>query len=507
MKKVILTILSIMELGFAFSQDPVTQLTDPPVARGYVSWMPVSGATQYRIEFFDASDTRTVITEFNTTGLYYKADPMLFHVPNMGYRIVALNNDGGVVATSDPVLYPPNPTEYETVCERECNGISYAYRLRNIQEQDNPGAPHRITTDNAYEFYDEAQGLAIPFFQAIKQNVWDVIPFIHPYKSGNYETIYLPANHAGTYKDAEYNVVLSGMLVEKKFDQYDPFIGITTVEGADAGSNICNASMSIAGQNVWLDFFNNYREPGSPPQSNPFNGDTITQLECIGAWEEDPEPGEPSEGEDLNEWFEELLWDFITSQNDLNTSNGGHPITWEGVISSFADVAGSSSGNGHFITNLLFKNLVNEEKTGNLYRTSHAEDFLVDRSSTDLPNGLYLVSGLTDNGKVFIFYMDISSSVQTPSMKDRSALVIYPNPITDNNLNFGLTGIEGASGVYYVHDLMGNPLLNDVFTIGSSGLTVKEDLSPYEITTDFIILSVIFEDGSVLQEIVQIVQG
>lgn len=522
MKKRILTIFSIIQLGFVFAQDSFTQLTDPPKSMGYVSWMPIQNATQYSIEFFDASDPETVVKSFTTTVPYYKIDPALFHVPNTGYRISASNETSGTIATSDPVFCNvTNPNDIVVVCEKECNGISYAYKFQGVAEkhylagvnnqtgeQNYYLGPLRVTTDFAYEYFNEDLGIFTPFYQAIQHNVWDAIPSSHPYKVGQmYEVLDLPANHTGIYRDAQNSVVDYGKLVEKKFDQFAPFYAGITPDNIDAGTNICNSAVAGPGAS-WLNFFNQYHEYITLPQSNPFTGSYISEMECIGAWEDVSEGGEAVEdGNDLYDWLVELYQDFAKDGHDINISNGGgHSITWEELISALADVAHSTSVNGDYVSNLLFTNLVDNTKTANLYRSSSDRDFLVDESSTELPNGLYKVIGLTSNAKAIKFYLDISGSIQEPLIKDQSELVAYPNPVANNLLTFDIKGTVGSSGAYYVHDLNGQPILNGEFTLNASSETIKEDLSNYRISTNFIILSIIFEDGSVLQDLVELAQ-
>ena len=528
--KIFLSLLVATGVSIAHSQTAITQLTDAAHSRGYISWVPVDNAKTYQIAFYDRSNPGSISLLLTTSSSFIKVDPSVFRIPNLAYKITALNFNNSVVGTSTPIVNAMpigDPIEYEDICEKECDGTSYAYTMKaharkvydwGLDENGQPNyhlATVQLYPDDAYAYENEEDGTWVPFYQPIDANVWtNTIPSNHPYKQNinhQYDKVYLPANHVGVYLDATNAAVSSGWLVPKRFDQFSPFHGVSTVATADASMDVCSAPIGGVGL-TWINFFNEHHDFVPYETANAFVGYEVTSLACHEAFEyEAPEGGGEGDDEgDIDEWFDELIADFAKEhdgeggEGDGGGIGTGTTVTWREVLGSLADVSASTSPNGDFVTNVIYTNIHDNSQVAVVYRDAN-NAFAVNPRTPDLSAGLYTVTALTNNGKILPYYTDIAYSVPAPSLNDVSTLVVTPNPVVDQIVNFEVSSAQAASGVYFIHDINGTELATGSVSVAAkSTQDVSVDLSNVRISSYNVILSVLFNDGSALQQLVEI---
>lgn len=528
MKKITFALLFIGG-GIAFkslAQTSIQQITDPTKAQGYVCWQPVENATSYKIEYFDQSNPNNIILTLTTEVAYLKTDPAIYQTPGFGYKIVALQGTS-VIGSTDPNYQPPGAPEDETVCQKICNGTSYAFGYNAFAEKhytgelDGNGQPEytlgnvRLETETAYREYDPANGITLPFYQAMSYSAYNALPQGHPYTisqantaSGyDYDHIPLPLNHEGVYLDAYNSPVQSGWLIEKRFDQFEPFIGTFTSTTADAGMNICSADVTGSGS-TWINFFNSYVDASGVqfwPAANPFTGTTTTGnnddiMECYGQWENVVDGG--VDDEDWHHWWENLVDAVADDQSELAGINGNNGnLSWTDFTSVYADLLTLNSASGESVGSIVFTNLHDPSQQAVLYKDRN-NTLVVDRSSSALSNDAYRITLLSDQGSIMPLYSEITKSTPVPQTKDFSTLRIYPNPIQNGELVFDISAQGESSFQFFVHNTNGTLIKAGTGTFNQDGAcTIDKSVG----TADpILILTILFNDGSVLQQNVQV---
>lgn len=354
MKKLLIT-LNLFCSFISLGQNSIQELTEPTKSRGYISWMPVTNANNYQINFYDLSNSNSNILSLSTNYNYIKLDPLILHLPNVYYVISALDNSSQIIYSSNPnynVVNPEGDPVYDVQCEKVCNGKTYAYKMtgqkKELDDNINPLGPMQILAQEAYAFQDEVTGVYVPLYQAMSQTVFDGLSQYHPYKQyypynyTGYTYVTLPTGHPGVYYDAAGDPVDKGLLISKKMDQFSYFDGKLTTESADAGYEICGNNLSGAG-NSWINFFNTYvQDVTYPTTSTAFSPFIMHNLQCVGAWEHTDENGniEWGSGGEWTDWITELIQDFAKDHHNLNNGNNtGSTINWATLSSYFGDLA------------------------------------------------------------------------------------------------------------------------------------------------------------------------
>lgn len=125
--------------------------------------------------------------------------------------------------------------------------------------------------------------------------------------------------------------------------------------------------------------------------------------------------------------------------------------------------------------------------------------FIPELNSPDLPIGLYVVTALTDNGNVLPYYMDINFQVSRPSLSDFTEVLVTPNPIENGILRYSITSSYSSSFNYLIHDSYGNEIIAGQDSFDQTG-NFEIDLNNFQFTNNYIILSIIFPDGTIIQQ-------
>lgn len=161
----------------------LSTMIDPARNRGYLKW-PGDGSPQYRVNVYEQQDTAVVVIGSQTTGnTYVKFQPLLFTLPNLSYQVVALDENGNVLSEGEVTpnelcvgCQPAIP-----ICEIECNGRSYAWKLTAYEGDYFSGWQQFMQLTDTYQYIDAETGIRVPHWQAFSHSSFDNLPEDHPY--------------------------------------------------------------------------------------------------------------------------------------------------------------------------------------------------------------------------------------------------------------------------------------------------------------------------------------
>ncbi len=494
---------------------------DPTSTGGYIAWEVMSNANSYQISTFykDALGTYIPLSQTITSQNYFRFDPQAFQLPNSFYQIAALNSSGGTIDATD--IRPMGPSGYvepDLVCQRICNGKSYAYRLQTMQSYTtlsdgtlNPNNKNMVIASQPH-YQNATIGLKIPYWQAISLSAWNGAAYLsdHPYKSvlgwggsGNYLKVQISQSGlTGTFYDKSNTPVGSdGILVEKKFDQFIHFTGKFTPQNYLLPNNICSNSLNGIGSS-WINTFNDgVSSVNYPTNPNPFTGTIVHDLECIPATTTNPGGADTNTyGGTWGGWLTNIydqLFDFTIEVNP------GGPISWDDFSDAIEVLGNFDSGEGGVIVGVIVKSASRNENTFIEYTRNNLNDTLrIREASGDLQTGLYTMYVFTSTGEVLPHFFEISHEVPMPLDKAFVELTLAPNPIANKNLHLNINASKYMQANLLVNNMYGTLLYNQILNLNDGTTEVIDtDLTNAFIPMNQIVISLVLPDGSVIQKI------
>lgn len=493
-------------VGWGANND-FTSLIKPNESRGYILWNPVPNA-DYVVNIYEMQSTGnlSLIATKSTDNNYARLSGYLSN-PDAYYSISAYNSGNGtLIVEGNPQAINGLPPE--SMCTKKCNGVDYAYEFNLMEAEATVGQGERwLMVSPTNDVVDNANGIIIPFWQAISTSQYNQLPPLHPYKRVTANGPIGPAiyeyKHAqiinggamfngeaigGPFFDAQNNVVTDGWLIEKKLNKYYHFGTSRTTAQPDL--NLCSADM-----NFWVNFYNNGNPYGFQQVStdleyfigpitvnNPIpselacvpalNGTTGGDDDCCNTFEMvndfldcivlatwDPEQGQESEA-----WFD--CWDEL---EDPDPVVGVHINPFD-MNENFTLSAGIDS-------------------MGNLN--------VIDQVGS-ISDGLYKITLYTSSGTVIPSVFEHRS--KKIHDKDRVKLDVTPNPIANNELKFKISSEEVIDTQIEVISLDGTTLYSETVTL--SNATDLHRTIPVAANTPYnqIRVNLIFNDGSMIQK-------
>ena len=538
MKKLLLGVKIVFSL-FLLSQNSFSQvireLIDPAKSRGYIAWNEVDSAN-YAVKIYEKTDsvTYTLISKTDVDYTFFQLDNLLFFTPNMYYTVAAYNEDTDVLITESdytaciPVFDPTveglaDNTYSEELCSKVCNGAYYAWTLSAWEKMQNglPTGEVRLRANGAVVSYDEEMNY-VPYWQPISNAFYATLGNlnpVHPYHENiggglqgpltpKYQTADIPPigpSNNYDYLDRNGNQVEpgQGFLIEKKMDDLDVFSGVTTSELSNGGS-ICGATFSGTGS--WIGTFNSEYDPAHlNPMSYDWDGTGIapTELKCITVGDGViPGSGNPSD----KDWYGNLLVEVNRMKDDQQGDGSGNglplPSSWRDFGTYFSSLVDIVSSEGDSLAGITIKAIQDSTFAVQYVKNTNGELELVSTRG-QLSPGVYPLYIYTTNGQVFPIFYEFNSVLPAAKKKDFVDLTVAPNPVgVDNNLNLEISPSQGMGCQIVVFDLYGTVLYNEQVT-----LTANQDLNKtYLVDGDYplnqVRVSLVFDDGSVIQETV-----
>lgn len=468
---------------------------DPLKSNGYMYWEDIS-SDEYLIEIEqeDINGILTPIKSFIIKDNWFKLDNDILDIPNAHITVNSYEN-GVITDHGDAIItVPPWHIDDSLICEVDCNGTntSYAYKL---QIWENANGESSMIANPTYDYYDPIEHIYTPYYQAISTPVWESLADNHPYKitgqTGTplYEKETILSNNPNTYFDLMNNVVTSGVLVEKKMDQYSVYQSVGTT--AEPSYNLCTQQVNTSA--TWVDFFNLYHNQNHvfPPQYPSYFG-TVSELGCAEATVYGG--GSPYTGGssgNFDDMFDELdiLHPCLVDATSFQETIGCHNDFFNNQSNIALGV------NGVQITPLSNHNQVyeiflqdNGEITNNI-------------NPGDLVTGLYKFTVFTNTGGIYSRYKTLVAEQDRPDYTTVKMLIV-PNPITNSVLNIDIESEYENDAVIHVYTLDGT-ILNTVNVNLQSGSTHNETMNiptGLSIPQNQIRILLILEDGTALSQ-------
>ncbi len=434
---------------------------------------------------------------------YTRLDLSYLSTPNIYYSISAYNNgNGSLIGTCDEIILAPPGGPSQPICSVKCNALTYAWELTYI---DHPTSFDRTLLGDAVDYYDVAQGIVIPFWQAISAYNYNQFPANHPYRfstatASGLEYLYkhkeITADMVainGAFHDKNGNAVTDGFLIEKKMDQYSYMDGSTTV--ADPGINICSDPT-----NYWMNFHNGYVDVSTYTQVNDYQWFTPTlpsTLQCSGYINYTQYDQSNFLGWDIaiGDWMDCVYYDLEGDTNDVFIL----------AIDCFDDFAiPGGIPNGVPFTGFEFEQI---NQTRNSPGNNVSVKFYSDGSYNKLSQvgkigtGLYNVYVYTSTGKILSSVYEIPDKTAIKRHKDYVKLEIAPNRIENNVLKFKISSEIDLPVTISAHTLNGQIIHTENTTL-SKVLDLQKEIEVGNGSTPYnqIRVTLTFEDGSTIQQ-------
>ncbi len=473
---------------------------DPLKSNGYMYWEDIS-SDEYLIEIEqeDINGILTPIKSFIIKDNWFKLDNDILDIPNAHITVNSYEN-GVITDHGDAIItVPPWHIDDSLICEVDCNGTntSYAYKLQ-IWEKAN--GVSRMTLNPTYDYFDQAQQTTVPFYQAISAPVWEAMPGTHPYKiitangptglpQYQYRRIPILASNPNTYFDVMNNPVTSGMLVEKKLDEYSIYQSVSTT--AEPSINLCTQQVNTSA--TWVDFYNLYHDQSAtfPPQYPSFFG-IVSELGCAEATVYGG--GSPYTGGssgNFDDMFDELdiLHPCLVDATSFQETIGCHNDFFNNQSNIALGVNGvqiTPLSNHNQVYEIFLQN--NGEITNNI-------------NPGDLVTGLYKFTVFTNTGGIYSRYLPIIAEQDRPDYTTVEMLIV-PNPITNSILNIDIESEYANDAVIHVYTLDGT-ILNSASVNLQAGAMHNETMNiptGISIPQNQIRILLILEDGTALSQ-------
>lgn len=515
-----------LSIGSYAQTNGIYPLTDASKSRGFSVWQPIEGAT-YRVEIYQKDEGYQLIGSDQTANSYYHFDPLIFTVPGIGYKIIALSaqNPSIVLSESDIIEYNGivgDPMDYHTICKATCDGRTYAWSMEAygeinwLQQWDEMGNQAytlgniRLQLDGAAQYYNSQTGDYTPYWQPISQNNWDNISSTHPYKQilSPYTDLYMklpvsPNLSDGPFFDASNNPVIDGKLVEKKLDQFNYMKHASTIESASATSYICSAPLTGFGLS-WSNFFNQHMGElynPVPTSVQPFALTVPDGVECLEAYSS-PDPWD--DGEDWNDWVENLYDAAREIEEELiDLTNGGGlsdgDLNWGTVLQEFEQLCTIESTAGATINSVLIQSVIHPE-TYAIMQMDENSRLILKENSGDLTTGVHSIGLYTSDGNVLSSIMEFTHELPQAKLNEYNQLVIFPNPIEDRVLKLSVRSSKDSEAQLFVHNLFGDQVYSEYISLTDANEFIREiDVQNVQSPLYQLKVTLVFSDGSVLQ--------
>lgn len=504
---------------------------DPAKNSGYTTWKNVPGLNYVlRISEKNSDGTSTIISQtIINNDNYVKIDPLIFTIPNTAYQILAVNNSGKVVHSTDEVLSLPvggGGLGWEYGCTISCNGRSYAWQLTEKKERISEGPIDQNTGEVTYNlgnnqlqaapthvYRNYETGEYIPYWQAISSETWQQISNGHPYKLNSATAgipLYLKVNIAnsglvGPFYTSSGSSIFTGWLVEKKMDQFDHYNGTETRETANLNS-ICSSNANTF--NLHLAAFNNHNDVETPLYPSVFTNEITENLECIRAFTDvvvDPEdPYNPEEAQ-LEKWYEFLddIWDEIRNRLQRSGANNTSNITnWNQLLAHVNPIFDVKNIENKGVKTIIISSIFDDKVSASISVNQENGQLNVISNTDEIEKGIYKVMIFTDDSNIIIpTVLEIENDFVTPIDKDFFELDIAPNPISNNKVAFSILANKQSNVFLKLHNLNGDVLYSESILMNENSTTDRLiDIDETETTYNQVRISLLFPDGSVLQK-------
>lgn len=515
-----IAMLSILMPNVSFSQstDGLKSVILPAKNRGYLNWVG-DGSPKYKIEIFElVNDEYILLSSKITEDNYTKMSPVLFTLPNVSYRISSMNADETIVTVGDviPNDVPVNPGGLEEICTIKCNGRSYAWSLRNWQKTVSDGEGGQIPTSKIVEFngavkdYDPNTGIEVPYYQAFSTVAWNALPNNHPYKRitnnngiGNEPNQYLydqfditPGLGGGPFYDKNNVQINEGVAVAKKMDQFDPMRHWLTPENVDPNL-ICLAP--ISGSGSWVNFFNQHGEGtlGSGVTSDwETYFPTTSEIYCVSS-------GSMGGGGLTPGNFGHTVVDaidfFECLQSATSTTNEG--TTYTTLLPCLSNFIIASGNNDNLVSGIAFKSILDNSTNVQFTNDNGRVKLLTERKDAKFDKGLYYCNIYNENEGIVPSVIEFMADVKALEASELVTLLIAPNPVVTTKLEFQVSTVEEVPTQVRVYNLSGELVYSASETVSQDNdLFISIDISNVSTPYNQLRVSLIFEDGSVIQQ-------
>lgn len=493
----------------AFSQgtNDLQSHIEPNKSMGFIYWKPMEDA-KYLVKYLSMNpdSTFSVVALKETTKNFLKLDKSVYG-SNDGYYSISAHDihNGSLIQEGD--IYPytvGGPNDVEKICDRDCSGSNYAYRLAIYEDQNTLSTYMRA--EPAIKYYDYVLDVAVPYYFAISDQALTSLSSSHPWNLVSdygptgapiyaYKRIQLtPSTPGGPYYNASGMIINDGWLIEKKANEFEHFI--TGITSAEPSLNQCDPNTVINTGGAWENYFNNYYDPNTlqqVPTSTPFAGGIVpSQLMC----DRTPPAGSGSSPGDFltNELISltDLCWEEIISINpdSLNSINNlidcleGNPI-------------GTTPGGGDLeITGIRF---VPKGHNASTITVPISTGFDLD-DINQLSAGLYETILFTNSETVLSFFTEIEINEQEV-LADHIRVTLTPTIIQNNMLKFHVKSDITTEVNIQVYNLNGEMYQSENVSLDLS----YDHFGQVEISGDVpynqVRVKVTAEDGSFVEEI------
>ncbi|MBL4862258.1 MAG: hypothetical protein JKY09_04470 [Crocinitomicaceae bacterium] len=492
--------------------NPLNSFIKPSESSGYICWNKVPNAN-YVVHYYvkDQSGTMVCIGTKTTDANYARLSKEVYAGQDSYYSISAYNTgNGSLIQTGDVQAYIVDGEHPDILCERDCNGSTYAYNLK-IYEKSDGGTYMRLGP--AIRDYDEVNDIVVPYYQAISASVYNQLLVSHPYRqstgyfmgSNGYEPNYIYKHiqidsdtPGGPFRDKQNNVVTDGWLVEKQMDQYAYMTGSSTTGHPNSDQCLDDVGINTGGSWTW--FYNAYVDQSTwnqaPTSVEPFALEVPTQLVC----DRTPPMGSGSgnDGGTLDPIFSNLFddcWDMFAvdaMQDMFDCIQGDPPPCYPGDISPCPEDTPEP-----YITGFDIEPIDHSGTTV----TGYFWDELSNGQVESLKDGLYRVRLYTNTSIVIPLVVEQRTASNIPD-KEHVKLVLTPTVVDNNVVKFKVSTEKDMNVTIVVRDLNGNIYHSENTQLYKTHDETREVLvNAGSVPQNQLRVKVICEDGTSKEEI------
>lgn len=522
-KKIIAGILLISTLtpNLVYSQSSIglVSVISPAKYRGYLHWEG-NGSAKYLVEILERNSVgnNVVLSSKIVETNYTKMDPLLFTMPNVSYKISGLDNNNLVLSEGDviPNELEPNAGGSYPLCKVKCNGRSYAWSMTHTQKTESDFQGGQIPTTRFVQFWgtsnfhDEVNGIHVPYYQAFSSNAWVQLGTNNsPYRrSSTSSGVGIPqplyarypissSLGGGPFYDKDNIQITDGYIIEKKLDQFQPYVGWNTDDAVDPGQ-ICIAP--INGVASWTSFFNDNKEGtyGTGIVSDWTNYfPTTSDVYCMPSNGSGGGSGVGSHGN-----FEHSVADLMSYFDCiLYSSNSPSGSPFNTLTLCTGDYMSPLINNDNPVTGVTFGSILNGSTDIQFANDNGRVKLISDREAASITKGLYWCNIYTANEGLIPTVFEFESDMPAVQDRDLVKLEITPNPTSQGFLDFTVKTLEDLPVQVRVFNLMGELIYSASESLASEqDLNERIDISNLTIPFNQLRISLIFEDGTVIQE-------
>lgn len=440
----------------------------------------------------DGSAKDDVIKQTELFGINYISIPSEITKSTETYliKVDAYSAAKEIIITEGPLLISIGTESYAETCKWTCNGITYAFNIRQAVHPNGGSSVFSLTT--AFDYFNSSIQMAIPYYQYMSPTQYQLISQSNTNPNYNQDlanygltnfsvngitVIQLNNVTSSSYHDAQNNVLNGTIYGVQKI--LGPWNGnyIQTPNQA-FGNTVCTNDLNWA-----INLMNN------AGGGTLFSSQGLPNLQCIPSFDSDPDGSEfdpdcllilqdfvfgDGEDEDGN------IFDLLSEIDSCNT--GGFPSPWWEEIESV------------LITDLDNPSTPIVINTAELF---NANGEFVTPNFT-LKASLYSIGISFKNGQYLPIVKEIKKPlVNTFALANLLDVVIFPVPITNEQFEINFKAQAKLKFDYVLTDFNGNELYRKNFVI-QEGQDRNHTIKPKEnMPLGFLVNRFIFEDGSV----------